>query len=579
MESAVGDPQTVKTREGAWRRLLTRTGWLLLGLTLVGGFLRLYLLGAKSIWLDEAFSIALGRHSFGDLLSLVERADTHPPLYYVTLKFWLAGGDSESHVRLLSALFSTAAIPLMYLVTSTHYDDSDAGLLGATILALSPFQIWFAQEARMYAMLTFFVLASAYCLLRALRDGTRHAWLGYVAATVAALYTDNGALWYVISIGLFVVLARRQFPGRIRDWLVSQAAIFLLYAPWLPSLWRQTQQVTETFWLPPPSFQSVLGAFVDFHSYNFPLLPLSVLYLTIIFIWAYIVPGGGWQRRLATIWLFVPLVISLLLSLRQPIFLSRNLIAASLGYYLLIVGTVRRFESARVTAALILPLVVMNLISVGHNTWKEEKPDWRALATHVAATAENTRDGLVVFAPGYAELPFAYYFRHHDVRLETQGYPADELLLHAQPQEVTDVTALLEGQPYVWLVLRDVETVDPQWRVKGWLDSHGYVRGPDFQGDGITALKYTRWDLLGPNRRRPGTAEISHEANQYLPFLVNQANEAPPEPTVYIIQPGDTLWTISVRFDTTVEALMEVNGINDVTRLSVGQELIIPKEP
>lgn len=579
MESAVGDPQTMETHAGAWRQYLARTGWLLLALTLIGGAFRLYLLGAKSIWLDEAFSIALGRHSLGDLLALVEQSDTHPPLYYVTLKYWLAGGDGESHVRLLSALFSTAAIPLMYLVATALYDSDNAGLLGATILALSPFQIWFAQEARMYAMLTFFVLASAYCFLRALRDGSRRAWLGYVLATAAALYTDNGALWYVISSGLFVALAHRRLRGRLRDWLVSQAAIFLLYAPWLPSLWRQTQQVTESFWLPPPSFQSVLGAFVDFHSYNFPWLPLSALYLTVIFIWTYIVPGGGWQRRLATVWLFVPLAISLLLSLRQPIFLSRNLIVASLGYYLLIVGTVRRFESGRATVALMLPLVAMNLISIGHNAWNEEKPDWQSLAAHVAGTAENTRDGLVVFIPGYAELPFSYYFRRHAVQLETQGYPADELLLHADAQEVTDIAALLEGRPYVWLVLRDVEAVDPEWRVKGWLDSHSYVRGPDFQRETIAALKYTRWDLLRDNLRTPGMMESAREARLYLPFVAYQEGEAPLAPTVYVIQPGDTLWAIAIRYGTTVEALMEANNISDATRLSVGQELIIPAEP
>jgi hypothetical protein len=597
MESAVSKRQTPRSETGAWYLRLTelsRTTWLLLGLTAAGGLLRLYLLGDKSIWLDEAFSIALGRHGLGELLALVEQTDTHPPLYYAALKLWMALGESEAHVRLLSALLSTAAIPLMHLVAQTLYEDANAGLLGAGILALSPFQVWFAQEARMYAMLTFFVLASSYFFLRALRQGTRRAWVGYVLTTAAALYTDNGALWYVASTGLFMVLTRRRFAHRMRHWLMSQGAIALLYLPWLPSLWRQTQQVTESFWLPPPSFQSVLGALLDFQSYNFPFLPLAVLYLTVIFVWTYIVPGGGWQRRLATAWLFVPLLISLLLSLRQPIFLSRNLIAASLGFYLLITGTVCRFQSPRATAILILPLLAMNLVATGHNAWREEKPDWRSLAAHVAQTAGTDSDGLVVFIPGYAELPFSYYFQQHDLRLDTQGYPADELLLHAQPQEVDDIATMLEGQERVWLVLRDVETVDPDWQVKIWLDSNGYERGPDFEGEEIAALTYTRWDVTQDNplpateteTTTPGEAEAEApavapegERGLFLPLLTRQEPQpqpTPPPATIHVIQPGDNLWTLARRYGTTVQALMEANDISNTTRLRVGQELLIP---
>ena len=124
---------------------LSRAAWLLLGVTLAGAILRVYLLGDKSIWLDEAFSIALSRRSLDDLLRLTVLADTHPPLYYILLKYWLLLGQSEGAVRLLSALFSTAAIPAVYLLASTLYEDRNAGLLGAVILAFSPFQIWYAQ--------------------------------------------------------------------------------------------------------------------------------------------------------------------------------------------------------------------------------------------------------------------------------------------------------------------------------------------------------------------------------------------------------------------------------------------------
>jgi uncharacterized membrane protein len=91
----------------------------------------------------------------------------------------------------------------MYLVGKKLYDNERIGLIAATVLAFSPFHVWYAQETRMYAMLTFFVLASAFFFLRALHFGDWKDWTGYILTTVAALYTDNGAIWYVAALTIF----------------------------------------------------------------------------------------------------------------------------------------------------------------------------------------------------------------------------------------------------------------------------------------------------------------------------------------------------------------------------------------
>jgi LysM repeat protein len=44
----------------------------------------------------------------------------------------------------------------------------------------------------------------------------------------------------------------------------------------------------------------------------------------------------------------------------------------------------------------------------------------------------------------------------------------------------------------------------------------------------------------------------------------------------YIVAEGDTLGAIALRFDTTVDALVQANGITDPNRVTVGQELVIP---
>jgi len=402
-----------------------------------------------------------------------------------------------------------------------------------------------------------------------LQSGSIIDWLGYVFTTLLALYTDNGAIWYLLTLVVFSLLSIRRFRQRAIGWLLSHLAIAFLYAFWLPFLVMQTRQVTGGFWLPPPSFQTVLGTFLDFHSYNFPVIELSLLYMAAIFVFAYIVPGKSWQRQLASLWLFLPLGISLLLSLRQPIFLSRNLIAASLGYYLLAADTIWKFRSRKTMLMLLIPLLAMNLVSIGYNTWFAQKEDWRDAARVIATASYAKPDGLVVFIPGFAELPFQYYFKNYDRAIETQGFPGDELLLHPQPKEVTDIQNMLVGHPYVWLVVRQGESLDPNWlQIKAWLDSHGYVRYPGLERENISVLSYVRWDKVKPGRT---PTRIRTQYKAFIPLILKEKTTR-----IYVVQPGETLLEIAIRFKTTVEALAEANRLDNPNKLAPGQTLIIP---
>ena len=74
---------------------------LLILLVVIGALLRLYLIADKSIWLDEAFSVALSQRLPHEIVRAAALSDFHPPLYYLVLNLWLRGGAGEGHVRLL----------------------------------------------------------------------------------------------------------------------------------------------------------------------------------------------------------------------------------------------------------------------------------------------------------------------------------------------------------------------------------------------------------------------------------------------------------------------------------------------
>src|SRR4030065_1900476 len=144
--------------------------WLVIIITLMGGGLRVFLLANKGLWLDETLSIWVSSHSVVEMLQWIAKIDQHPPLYYLLLHYWIAlNGDTPYYARLLSALFGAGTIPIIYLI-GKRISGVAMGLTAAVLLALSPFYIRYAQETRMYTLLTFNAAVAIYALVRLLTD-------------------------------------------------------------------------------------------------------------------------------------------------------------------------------------------------------------------------------------------------------------------------------------------------------------------------------------------------------------------------------------------------------------------------
>ncbi|MEI7848187.1 MAG: glycosyltransferase family 39 protein, partial [Chloroflexota bacterium] len=166
--------------------------WLVIAITLVGGFLRVYLLSSKGLWLDETFSIWMAHHNVVDMLQWIVRIDQHPPLYYLLLHYWIAlNGDTPYYTRLFSALFGTGTIPIIYLI-GKRISGAVTGLAAAVFLSLSLFNIYFAQETRMYTFLTFNAAVAIYVLVRLLTDSRSVRPIGSQFLEYLHIWRTNG---------------------------------------------------------------------------------------------------------------------------------------------------------------------------------------------------------------------------------------------------------------------------------------------------------------------------------------------------------------------------------------------------
>ncbi len=178
--------------------------------TLAGAGLRFFGLDAQPLWLDEAFSLWVARLPVLEIPGWLVQIDHHPPLYYALLAGWISGlGTSEWALRSLSALLSVVAVPLT-AVAARRLVGREAALVAAILVALAPFQVRYAQEARMYALLMVAVTATLACLAQALRSPRPGwgVWVGIAGCQAVAMWTHNvAAVLLPLALNLAVLAA------------------------------------------------------------------------------------------------------------------------------------------------------------------------------------------------------------------------------------------------------------------------------------------------------------------------------------------------------------------------------------
>ena len=208
---------------------------ILLLIMLLGAATRLYRLDSQSLWLDEIFSL-LNAHTFADggMKGLASR-DHVAPLHSIIL--WLAtsvGGDSPIVMRMPSVIAGILTVPMFYLLGIRLFGSRTVGLIAATLVAISPYAVWFGQEARMYALLL--LCASTYVVVawptveRSLRA---IEVVALTLVTTIGLYTHHYMILLSAAFGLLLLLRVGIAKARTWVWLATQLISFFAFCYWL----------------------------------------------------------------------------------------------------------------------------------------------------------------------------------------------------------------------------------------------------------------------------------------------------------------------------------------------------------
>jgi 4-amino-4-deoxy-L-arabinose transferase-like glycosyltransferase len=139
-------------------------------LILVSLALRWKGIGATNLWFDEGNSWYVAHLSWRAFIDNI-RASPLGPLYFAFLGRWMAiFGDSEAALRAPSLIASLLVSPVRYAIGARVFTRR-AALVAAALLAVSPLQLYDAQEARMYMSLPLMAVLAAFFYLR-WRDAT-----------------------------------------------------------------------------------------------------------------------------------------------------------------------------------------------------------------------------------------------------------------------------------------------------------------------------------------------------------------------------------------------------------------------
>ena len=256
----------------------------LLAILLLAFALRVYRLDSQSLWYDEAVTAKVASQGIGELTRWTAD-DIQPPLYYYAAAGWLRlAGRGEWALRFPSAFFGTLTVPLMWAVALRLFGRGRSGrvaaLAAALLTALSPLYVYYAQEARMYTLLTFLGLLAGYALLqgdgwttgrqtkdegRRTKDRQDFRLSSFVfrppngGSSLSSLpppcstptTSACSCCWLTgvcFIIGWLVALARgRPHWRKLGVFALSCLSIALLYLPWLPAMLNR-YAVDRSYW-------------------------------------------------------------------------------------------------------------------------------------------------------------------------------------------------------------------------------------------------------------------------------------------------------------------------------------------
>ena len=464
-----------------------QTAVLLIIIILLGFGLRVWQLDTQPLRGDESFSMVVWMDQFAETFRSLATIDPQPPGALLWFYGWIKlVGNTVFAARYQAVLTSTLTIAAIYALGRLLVN-TKTGLLAAFLVAINPYQVWFAQDVRSVAVWTCISVLATWFMLRSINQPEKVTnWILYVLFAALGMYFFYLEAFIILFHNLYALVVSLRKRDMILRWLAGQLGIALLIAPWYaqPRLWlTNTYQPTAGPVHLPWAFQ----AFVFGETFPQPLQiePLAIAPHGLLVYAAFLLVFGSlliiWRRRSIHVLLFTTayaLLALLLLSVFEIVtqggyFRPRYLASSAPAWLLLLavgLATVRdlpRRWGILTAGGILVALTGISAVGIGTYRFNPDyvkAPDWPGLLNEleVLVTAED----VVVY--NFPDPSFLYYY----------DGAATAVVLPAEPGAEVDNTLeeLLANYESIWFLPQPTPTWDPDQVVRAWLDTHAQTK-------------------------------------------------------------------------------------------------------
>lgn len=373
----------------------------------------------QSLRLDEAQSLWQSRGSFSSILKLIAH-DVHVPLYHLILHVWLTlFGNGVVAVRVLSLIFFILNIPAIYALGKLAYSRA-VGLFSATIVATSPFMVWYGNEARMYSLLTLLTILNSYFFVSIYKKrGTYWSWIGYTITAILGVYTHYFFFLLLVAQVVFFFAKKEIFPRKaLSRFLIIAGIVIASFLPWAIYVFKSGSASNMRPLLLPPSSFDIFNTFsyflFGFHPDFINTIFVSLWPLSALFIFLALRHNVKFspESQFFALAVLVPMVLAYVISfVLRPVFLPRYLIL-TLPPLLLVISAIILTYPKRLSAGIqtiLVSLMLITLFTQGYSDTTPVKENYRA-AVNLLNEEVGPSDLIIVSAP-FTIYPVEYYYR------------------------------------------------------------------------------------------------------------------------------------------------------------------------
>lgn len=467
--------------------------------------MRLWRLGASDLTFDEAATYFVANRPLLDILTYLRGAvREHPPVFYLLVRPWMTfAGTSEYSLRFFAVVVSMIGIALTARLARvlarkrgiTRISELFAAtFLPALVLALLPFEVYYARDARMYTLTLVWVTLSSLLYLRLLFDADRGKWpnrvelMGLVFVNGLALFTHYYLALLIVSQFVSLLLVRRW--RALIAWVAAHGAVGLSGVVWImrsPGLSSSLDEAWGRFSLAGPTAGQLRRLVSDLLFGPIRGVPWIMVYSWGVLVALGLLAAGLlrlranrklYQRRstIIAVWLaamtLLPIVLSFLLP-EPP--RSRYLIFV-LPFAALALGQIPFVFAERKWVALVWVTLTVLVISTMGVFGLPRTVKWiKSSYGHTVATVHSHArpgDGVLFYGPWqWAQF---HYYRPDEFPpispIPPQAPP------HLVPEEAEPVLRqLLNAHQRLWVIPAAVDDVDPDRFVEGWLNDHAHA--------------------------------------------------------------------------------------------------------